>query len=119
MYTYSAKVLNVVDGDTVDLEVDLGFSIKREDRFRLYGIDTPEIRAKDHVEKAAGLAAKARLKDLIEGKDVIINTIKDKTDKYGRYLAVITIEDESQLTININEKLVEEGLAKSYFGGSR
>lgn len=114
MYEYRAKVLKVIDGDTIDVIIDLGFAVKFVSRLRLYGINSSEIRTKDKIEKAKGLAAKARLKVLIEGKDVTVNTFKDKAEKFGRMLANITIDGRV-----INDQLISEGHAVSYFGDKR
>lgn len=120
MYEYSAKIVRVVDGDTVDADVDLGLDVHLNLRFRLYGINTPEIRSKDPKEKTAGLAAMNRLVALVEGKQVIIKTDKDKTEKFGRYLTTIFLSPSVMTRpaeeISINQILVNEGLAKEYFG---
>ena len=91
MYQYKAKLIRVVDGDTVDAMIDCGFSTFKKERIRLYGIDTPECRTRDKEEKARGLAAKARLEELIaEGNnEFIIETSIDKKGKYGRLLGVL------------------------------
>ncbi len=109
MYEYNAKVLKIVDGDTLDVSVDLGFSMKFEMRIRMYGINAPETRTKDLAEKTCGLKTKNRLAELLENKDVVIKTIKDEKEKYGRYLATILLAG-----IDINEQLVSEGLAVKY-----
>lgn len=114
MFEYTATVVQVIDGDTVDVSIDLGFSIQHILRLRLYGINTPETRTKNQDEKAKGLAAKTRLKELVEGKTVKIKTEKDETEKYGRYLAVIYLNNTS-----VNEQLINEGHAVAYFGGKR
>jgi micrococcal nuclease len=102
-YYYKAKVERVVDGDTVDLNIDLGFSINHHTRVRLYGINAPEMK---NDTNNAGHEAKAYLTQLIDTKDVVIETKKDDTDKYGRYIATIYLDGE-----NINEKMVEDGKA--------
>ena len=116
LYHYSAEVTRVVDGDTVDAFVDLGFDMHSKQRVRLYGINTPECRTRDKIEKVAGLAAKARLQEMLkENKNkCVIKTSLDKKGKYGRVLGVLYVED-----VNLNETLVEEGHADEYFGGSR
>ena len=118
MYEYRAQVLRVVDGDTVDVLIDCGFSTFRKERVRLYGIDAPESRTRDKIEKAAGLAAKARLQELIKNteKKVIIKTELDKKGKYGRILGVIWDENKKK---NFNNMLVSEGHAKKNLRGSR
>jgi len=116
LYHYSAEVVRVVDGDTVDAFVDLGFDMHSKQRVRLYGINTPECRTRDLVEKAAGLKAKERLKCLLrENKNkCIIETRLDKKGKYGRVLGVLHIDKT-----NLNKTLVAEGHAKRYYGEKR
>ena len=125
MYQYKAKLIRVVDGDTVDAMIDCGFSTFKKERIRLYGIDTPECRTRDKKEKARGLAAKARLEELIaEGNnEFIIETSIDKKGKYGRLLGVLYKypEDASPFSAagSYNDKLVAEGHAKKYLGGKK
>lgn len=109
MYNYSATIVRWVDGDTVDLRVDLGFRMMAETRFRLYGIDTPE-RGQEHYAEATALAAQLAP----AGSPVQISTHKDP-DKYGRWLATIFTAAEA----TVNETLVAAGYAKPYFGGTR
>lgn len=115
MYNYKATVKRVVDGDTVDLIVDLGFGVTFVDRFRLSGIDTPEIyqKARDSAEYIAGMKAKERVLQLMpEGSTVEITTFKDKKDLHGRYIAEIFNTEH----LNINATLLAEGLARKYVG---
>ena len=115
MYEYSAKIRRWVDGDTVDVTLDLGFDILYNNRIRLYGINTPESRTRDLEEKKRGLAAKDRVKELCPvGSTVTIKTTKDGRGKFGRILGEIFIED-----VNINQQLVAEGHAVEYFGGKK
>ena len=118
MYEYSAEVLRVVDGDTVDVLIDCGFSTFRKERIRLHGIDAPESRTRDKEEKVRGLAAKARLQELIKNtsKKVIIKTELDKKGKYGRILGVIWDKDKKK---NFNRMLISEGHAVEYLGGKK
>lgn len=110
MYTYTAKVHKIVDGDSVWLVVDVGYRMTYKDNFRLIRINTPEVRAKDPVEKAAAYAAKARLGELIPvDSDVLIRTAK--SGKYGRWLAEIYVDDGYGELVNINDVMVEEGHA--------
>lgn len=113
MFQYSARVHEIIDGDTIDVSLDLGFNIQHIIRLRLYGINAPETKTKDLHEKELGLKAKARLSELILSKVVTIKTHKT-SDKYGRYLAEIYLDEN-----NINKVLISEGLAKEYFGGKR
>ncbi len=121
MYEYRCKVLRVVDGDTVDVDIDLGFGIVlKDERVRIMGIDTPESRTRDKVEKLFGLASKARLKELIGGKSgPILKTQinkkgEDMKGKFGRILGDFVVEDRM-----VTDILVEEGHAVAYFGGSK
>ena len=120
-YTYSAVVTRVVDGDTLDVTLDLGFSIFHHARVRLAGIDTPESRTRRLKEKALGLASKARLKELLANRRVKLETSKEGKGKFGRILATVWTSDKKGVAeyINVNEKLIEEGHARPYFGGSK
>jgi len=115
MYTYKAKLDRVVDGDTIDANIDLGFDITIHKRIRLTGIDTPESRTRDLEEKKRGLAAKARLIELLEDGDFILES--REVGKFGRVLGTIHVVGDS--SVNINDKLVEEGHAVEYWGGKK
>lgn len=109
MYQYKATLLNVVDGDTVDMDVDMGFSVRIKQRLRLYGIDTPEINSKDPIERELAMQAKQFVLDQLKaGSSYTINTYKD--DKYGRLLAEVFVAPFKTL----NAMLIEAGLAKVY-----
>ena len=115
MYTYKAKLDRVIDGDTIDANIDLGFDITIHKRIRLTGIDTPESRTRDLEEKARGLASKARLIELLGDGNFILES--REVGIFGRVLGTIyTVAEES---ININDKLVEEGYAVEYWGGKK
>jgi micrococcal nuclease len=120
MYEYLAKLVRVVDGDTVDAMIDCGFSTFRKERIRLYGIDTPECRTRDKAEKKRGLAAKARLKELIkEGKnEFVVETKIDKKGKYGRLLGTLRNGNVDKGR-SYNEILLDEGYAKEYYAGRK
>ena len=109
-YQYRAEITNVVDGDTVDAEVDLGFSAMLKMRLRLWGINAPEMRG---ASAEAGREAKARLRFLVEtaGNVLTIRTHKDRQDKYGRYLAELCVPGATR---TINQQLVDEGHAVEY-----
>ena len=124
MYQYKVKTVDkVVDGDTVDVTIDLGFSILHKIRVRLYGINTPESRTRDLEEKKRGLAAKDRLYELISSAFLDDNTLILETKekgKFGRYLGrLIRKGDSEDIELDINEQLVTEGHATRYFGGKR
>ena len=114
MYEYNCKVTRVVDGDTVDVLIDLGFDISYSSRVRLFGIDTPESRTRDKDEKARGLISKDFLKSYLDKGGVVIRTRKDKKGKFGRILGEMIVEDT-----NINELMIEEHHAVKYHGQSK
>jgi len=118
MFDYKVKITRVVDGDTVDADVDLGFDIVYRERIRLAGIDTPESRTRNKKEKALGLASKARLKALIsENKgNIVLETTKDGKGKFGRILGTLKTYDTG---ISFNHLLMQEGHARPYQGGSK
>ena len=116
MYEYSCTVDRVVDGDTIDVILDLGFDIMFKSRVRLYGIDTPESRTRDKDEKVRGKMAGSFLKDAVKnGTKVVIQTkLKDSRGKYGRVLGNVIVDG-----LNINETMVKNYLAVAYFGQSK
>jgi|TARA_R110000824_G_scaffold397142_1_gene599597 micrococcal nuclease len=116
MYEYTCKVERVVDGDTCDVVLDLGFNILHKCRVRLFGIDTPESRTRDLDEKARGILAKNYLKDAIEtGKKVVIQTkLKDSKGKFGRVLGDVVVDG-----ININQSMIDDYHAVKYFGQNK
>ena len=116
MYEYSCTVERVVDGDTIDVVLDLGFDILYRSRVRLYGIDTPESRTRDLDEKARGKMASAFLKEAIEGGDkIVIQTkLKDSRGKFGRVLGNVVVDEE-----NINQSMIDANLAVAYYGQSK
>ena len=117
---YNVRLIKVVDGDTVDVDIDLGFGVWLSDeRVRIMGIDTPESRTSDKVEKVFGLAAKNRLKHLLE-KDAVLITTEDKSGedmkgKFGRILGDFEAADGRLVT----QIMIEEGHCVPYFGGSK
>ena len=121
-FIYRISVTRVVDGDTVDANVDLGFNLFTHDRIRLLGIDTPESRTRNKKEKSLGLKAKARLKELVatapkgrRGKrQIFLQTTKKGKGKFGRILGTLWVNGE-----NLNEILMRENHARPYFGGSK
>jgi len=118
-FFYSAKVLNVVDGDTFDCMIDLGFSVHLKARVRLYGINTPESRTKDLKEKEMGLKAKEFTKDwLTRHQTVYIRTVVDKNEKYGRVLAEVfsSPNPDDPYAARLNTDIVQAGYAREYFG---
>lgn len=118
-YVYRIKsVGRVVDGDTIDADIDLGFDISLTKRIRLAGIDTPESRTRDLAEKELGLDAKNWLKHrLHDAEDIIIRTqLPDSTEKYGRIIGKLYINGED---ISLNQQMIDEGYALEYDGGTK
>jgi micrococcal nuclease len=115
MYEYNCKIVRVIDGDSILIDIDLGFShwIHNES-IRLYGIDTPECRTRDAEEKAAGLLAKEFVEEALHVGGTYTLTTKEK-GKFGRYLGTIYLTDDT----SINAALVKERLAVPYFGQSK
>jgi micrococcal nuclease len=116
---YEVKILKVVDGDTVDVDINLGFGIVLTDeRVRIMGIDTPESRTSDKVEKVFGLAAKARLKELLDEEAILITTEdkhgEDMKGKFGRVLGDFRVGGKT-----VTQILIEEGHAVAYNGESK
>ena len=111
-FKYAAKVIKVIDGDTIDCVIDLGFYVSTHERFRLYGIDTPEKTSKNATVKKLAFDASKYVTDTIQGKDIILECFGK--DKYGRWLAIVTFND-----VNLNDHLIELGFAKAYLGGNK
>jgi micrococcal nuclease len=119
MYEYRVKKVNkIVDGDTIDVDIDLGFSISFFSRVRLAGIDTPESRTTNAKEKTLGLEVKEKLKkELAAAKDVVIKTEKpDSSEKYGRILGWVFLDGSD---VSLNQRLINEGYAWTYGGGTK
>jgi micrococcal nuclease len=115
---YVKKVSKIVDGDTIDVDIDLGFDISFSSRVRLAGIDTPESRTSDKLEKSLGLESKAYLKSAIEAaKTVVIKTEKmDSSEKYGRILGWVFLDGSD---VSINQKMIDDGYAWGYMGETK
>lgn len=114
MYEYKCEVKRIVDGDTVDVIIDLGFSIHFSTRVRLYGIDTPESRTRNKDEKVRGFLSKDYLKEWLDQGGVIIRTYRDKKGKFGRVLGEMVVGGR-----NINLLMVDENYAVKYEGQSK
>lgn len=110
-YHYSAKVVDIHDGDTIKVDIDLGFGvILKNQTFRFFGINTPEIHG---TTKTAGMKSLAFVKKAINKKDIVIVSIKDEKEKYGRWLGKIFYQDGEEW-INLNQKLLDMGLAVKF-----
>jgi micrococcal nuclease len=112
MFKYHATVVRVVDGDTIDALVDLGFSTFKKVRIRMMGINAPESRTRDLEEKAKGLEAKKRLEELLDSGKFILESFG--VGKFGRCLGILWVDE-----VNVNKTLVNEGYANEYYGGKR
>ena len=121
MFDYFCKLDRVVDGDTIDVEIDLGFGIWHKARVRMLGIDTPESRTRNLEEKALGLASKARLKEVLKNRRIRLETTKDGKGKFGRILATVWTNDKkgTEPDVCVNDQLCREGHARPYFGGKK
>ena len=115
MYEYNCKIVRVIDGDSIVVDIDLGFGLWiHGERIRLFGVDCPECRSRDPKEKAAGLAAKEFVKGLLHDGGTYTLTTKEK-GKFGRYLGVIMLSDKT----SVNAALVSEHLAVPYHGQNK
>ena len=115
MYRYKVSVVKVVDGDTVDVDIDLGFGMSyKKQRVRMLGIDTPESRTRDLVEKKFGKASKAHLKSILESGG--IQLVSHDKGKFGRILGELFIGDSSY---SINQQMIDEHHAVAYTGGNK
>jgi micrococcal nuclease len=124
MYEYRCKVIKVIDGDTVDVDIDLGFGIVLTDeRVRIMGIDTPESRTSDKVEDVFGEAAKARVKELLHGEAILKTEVnkdgEDMKGKFGRILGDFIVEEYEGQPRLLTEVLIEEGHAVKYYGQNK
>ena len=120
MYEYRCKVVHIVDGDTVDVDIDLGFGVwMKKQRIRLYGIDTPESRTRDLEEKKYGLAAKKFLTGMLDDEaGITLKTHKDAEGKFGRILGELW-RNTDYADQSINEHMIEQNHAVEYFGQSK
>ena len=109
LFIYKAKLIKIIDGDTVDALIDLGFNVWVEKRIRLAGINTPEVRTKDKIEKEKGFLAKERLSEMISESNNEFHVISHGVGKYGRCIGEIFINNQS-----VNEQLLLEGQAEKY-----
>ena len=116
MFEYNATVTRVVDGDTIDAIVDLGFSTFKKVRIRMHGINAPESRTRDLEEKKKGLAAKARLVEMLEENKNEFILVSHGVGKFGRCLGEIFLNKKEN---SVNEQLIWEGHGTEYYGGKR
>ena len=117
MFEYNAVLDRVIDGDTVDATIDLGFDTWKKTRIRFYGINTPESRTRDLEEKKRGLAAKERLIEILKANDNKFDLKSHGVGKYGRCLGELFVETLGETSVQ--ETLINEGHGVAYFGGKR
>lgn len=107
LYHYRAIVTSAYDGDTITVNIDLGLGVwKNKQKLRLYGIDTPELRGD---ERELGLEVRDWVRNLVVDKEIILQSIRDRTGKYGRWLAIVWFQDDKGIFQNLNEMLIEKG----------
>ena len=116
MYKYKITVLRLIDGDTLDALIDIGFSTHVKKRIRLMGIDTPESRTRDLEEKARGLASKAHLKEMLKRNKGNITLKSHGVGKFGRCLGELFVPEYN---CSVNEQMISDGHAIEYFGGNK
>ena len=119
MFEYEAECLRVVDGDTIDCRIDLGFDVWVKKRIRFYGINTPESRTRDLEEKKRGIAAKARVVDLLRTNEGRFVLKSHGVGKYGRVLGVLFVDVGEEDLLIVKDVLIREGHGTEYFGGKR
>ena len=122
MYEYQCKIVRVVDGDTTDVDIDLGFGVwLKKQRVRFYGVDTPESRTSNKEEKVYGLAAKHFVENYLpKGSTQVLRTSKDGVGKYGRILGEFVVFDGSKdMETTLNKLLIDTHNAVAYFGQSK
>jgi micrococcal nuclease len=116
MFDYKCKVKRIVDGDTLDAYIDLGFDVWVTKRIRFMGIDTPESRTRDKVEKRYGKGAKHRLVEILEANSSVFTLKSHGTGKFGRVLGELFVD---AFECSVNDQMITEGHAVAYFGGSK
>ena len=120
MYDYNVTVKRVIDGDTVDVDIDLGFGVVlRKERVRIMGIDTEESRTRDKVEDLFGELAKARLKEILGEQTILVCKKYDAKGKFGRILGDFLLDQDDGSIKRLTEIMIEDGHAVPYFGGSK
>jgi micrococcal nuclease len=124
MFEYQCKIIKVIDGDTTDVDIDLGFGVwMKKQRIRFYGIDTPESRTSDDVEKIYGMKAKRFVESYLPlGSTQVLRTKKDSTGKYGRILGEFVVDDTTvhpNVSTTVNQLLIDKHHAVAYFGQSK
>jgi len=116
LHHYNCELKRIIDGDTVELIIDLGFNIKIETDLRLEGIDTPEVNSSNGLEQEAAYRSEVFLGQLIEKEELIVRT--KKNDMYGRYIGTLFIKGQHEL-VNVNNFMLNHGLGRKYDGGKR
>lgn len=114
MYEYKAKLIRVVDGDTIDADIDLGFGVWVKQRIKLFGINTPDSQSHDPTIKDAGQAARNKLIEILP-REFVVQTILNKRGKFGRVLGNIYVQLDENTRVEINQQMVDEGAATQYF----
>jgi micrococcal nuclease len=114
MYEYKARLIRVIDGDTIDADIDLGFGVWVRQRIKLYGINTPDSKSKDPEVRDKGIASRNKLIEILP-REFVVQTILNKRGKFGRVLGNLFVQVDEHHKQNINDTMVEEGVATHYF----
>jgi len=114
MYEYKARLIRVIDGDTIDADIDLGFGVWVRQRVKLYGINTPDSKSKDPEVRDKGIASRNKLIEILP-REFVVQTILNKRGKFGRVLGNLFVQVDEHHKQNINDTMVEEGVAIHYF----
>ena len=113
MYEYKARLVRVIDGGTIDADIDMGFQVHIGQRIKLFGVNAPDSKSHDKVEREKGIASKNRLIELLP-KEIIVQTMLNKRGKVGRILGIVFIKEEHGELTNINDLIIKEGFAIRY-----
>jgi len=113
MYEYKARLVRVIDGGTIDADIDMGFQVHIDQRVKLFGVNAPDPKSQDPDERQQGLASKNRLIEILP-KEIIIQTMLNKRGKFGRILGIVMFQMEHGEIVNVNDLIISEGFATRY-----
>ena len=113
MYEYKARLVRVIDGGTIDADIDMGFQVHIGQRIKLFGVNAPDPKSHDSVEREKGLASKNRLIEILP-KEIVVQTMLNKRGKVGRILGTVLVREEHGELTNINDLIIKEGFATRY-----
>ena len=113
MYEYKARLVRVIDGGTIDADIDMGFQVHIDQRIKLFGVNAPDPKSYDTEERERGLASKNRLIEILP-KEIIVQTMLNKRGKFGRILGIVMYKEEHGEIVNVNDLIISEGFATRY-----